>query len=131
METTENTNINLKFTLNDNLSDEKFVVEADPTVLKVRGGGVELNKKPTDPVALSRAILHVLADHEHVRILSVGPKALEITMKSFRLAAQEVESRTNGAVLVCRQAEYEAIVADKKTKGICTRIFGVPIKNVL
>jgi len=42
-----------------------------------------------------------------------------------------VESRTNGAVLVCRQSEYEAIIADKKTKGICTRVFGITIKEAL
>jgi hypothetical protein len=52
-------------------------------------------------------------------------------MKAFILAANEVESRTNGAVLVCRQAEYEAIVNNKKTKGVCTRIFGIPIKYTL
>jgi stage V sporulation protein SpoVS len=129
----ENKTNESQLAVNENLSDEKFVFAADPTVLRVRGASNEhsQDKKPTDPVALSRAILHVLAEHEHVRVLSVGPKALEITMKAFRLAAQAVESRTNGAVLVCRQAEYEAIIADKKTKGICTRIFGVPIKNAL
>jgi|LakMenE18May11ns_1017448.scaffolds.fasta_scaffold9954144_3 stage V sporulation protein SpoVS len=119
--------------INDNLSDEKFILSTDPTVLRVRGSGNDSasSKKPTDPVALSRAILHVLSQHDHVRILSVGPKAFEITMKAFRLAAQQIESRTNGAVLVCRQSEYEAIVADNKTKGISTRIFGIPIKNAL
>ena len=119
---------------NDNSAEEKFIFANDPCTLRVRGGDFNPEtpeKKPTDPVALSRAILHVLGDNEYVRILSVGPKALNIVMKAFRLAAQEAESRTNGAVLVCRQSEYEAIVADKKTKGICTRIFGIPIKNAL
>ena len=118
--------------INETATDEKFIFPNDPNTLRVRGGGdLESEKAPTDPVKLSRAILHVLGQNEYVRILSVGPKALTITMKAFRLAAQEAESRTNGAVLVCRQSEYEAIVADKKTKGVCTRIFGIPIKYTL
>jgi stage V sporulation protein SpoVS len=118
----------------ENSSDEKFLFENDPCTLRVRGGDYNPDnhsKQPTNPHALSRSILHVLGTHEYVRILSVGPKALNIVMKAFRLAAQEAESRTNGAVLVCRQSEYEAIVAAKKTKGVCTRIFGIPIKNAL
>jgi hypothetical protein len=130
------TNTNEKLLIqNDNAAaEEKFIFANDPNTLRVRGGGdgsENPDKAPTDPVKLSRAILHVLGQNEYVRILSVGPKALTITMKAFRLAAQEAESRTNGAVLVCRQSEYEAIVADKKTKGVCTRIFGIPIKYTL
>ncbi len=120
--------------VNNGENDEKFIFADDPNTLRVRGASVESangNKQPTDPFALSRAILHVLSKSEYVRILSVGPNALNITMKAFRLAANAAESRTNGAVLVCRQSEYEAIVANKKTKGICTRIFGIPIKNAL
>jgi stage V sporulation protein SpoVS len=119
---------------NSSATDERFIFPGDPNTLKVRGGDFDPerpDKKPTDPVALSRAILHVLGKNEYVRILSVGPKALNIAMKAFRLAASEAESRTNGAVLVCRQSEYEAIIANKKTKGLCTRIFGIPIKNAL
>lgn len=118
----------------ENSDDEKFTFADDPYTLRVRGGEVNPDfpdKKPTDPVALSRAILHVISEHEYVRILSVGPIALNIVMKAFRLAAQAAESRTNGAVLVCRQSEYEAIVGKNKTKGICTRIFGIPIKYTL
>lgn len=98
----------------------------DPCTLKVRGG-----EKPTDSIALSRSILHVLSAQDHVSLLSVGPKAHDIVMRAFRLASKETESRTNGAVLVCRQAEYEAVIANKKTKGICTRIFGISIKSAL
>jgi hypothetical protein len=119
---------------NPSATDERFIFPDDPNTLRVRGGDYDPEKpekKPTDPVALSRAILHVLGKNEYVRILSVGPKALSIVMKAFRLAASEAESRTNGAVLVCRQSEYEAIIANKKTKGVCTRIFGIPIKNAL
>ena len=119
---------------NESNTDERFIFADDPNTLRVRGALLESDgnsKKPTDPVALSRAILHILGKSEYVRILSVGPNALSITMKAFRLAANAAESRTNGAVLVCRQSEYEAIIANKKTKGICTRIFGIPIKYTL
>ena len=109
----------------DDIDDTK-----DPRVLKVRGSSYN-DKKPTDAVALSRSILHVLAKHTHVRVLSVGPKALEITMKAYRLAAKQIDVATEGTVLAMRQGEYEAIVADKKTKGICTRIFGIPVENAL
>lgn len=119
---------------NGSEDDEKFIFSNDPFTLRVRGGEIDPNdpsKKPTDPNALSRAILHVLGKSEYVRVLSVGPKALYIVMKAFRLAASEAESRTNGAVLVCRQSEYEAIIGSNKTKGICSRIFGIPIKYTL
>ena len=122
---------------NDTSPDERFIFPNDPCTLRVRGGGGEFDplrpdkKPPTDPVALSRAILHVLGKSEYVRILSVGPIAEKIVMKAFRLASNEAESRTNGAVLVCRQSEYEAVVAGKTTKGVCTRIFGIPIKHAL
>jgi stage V sporulation protein SpoVS len=118
--------------------DEKFLfndqTQIQRVTLKVRGGEFDPakpDKKPTDPNKLASAILKVLSKEDHVRILSVGPRALNIAMQAFRIAAQEVESRTNGAVLVCRQSEYEAIIADKKTKGICTRVFGITIKEAL
>ena len=119
---------------NNSEVNEKFIFADDAFTLRVRGGVYDPekpSKKPTDPVALSRAILHVLRKNEYVKVESVGPNALVIAMKAFILAASEVESRTNGAVLVCRQAEYEAIVNNKKTKGVCTRIFGIPIKYTL
>ena len=116
------------------ISPDKLKKYQDPRTLKARGGDPndpDESKRPTDPIGLSRSILHVLKDHEYVRILSVGPTALNSTMTAFRLASREVESLTNGSVLVCRQSEYEAIVAGKKTKGVCTRIFGIPIKYTL
>jgi stage V sporulation protein SpoVS len=106
----------------------------DPRILKARGGDpndLDPNKRPTDPIGLSRSILHVLKDHEYVRILSVGPTALNSVMSAYRLASREVESLTNGSVLVCRQSEYNAEVAGKKTKGISTRIFAIDIKFAL
>ena len=75
--------------------------------------------------------MHVLKDHEYVRILSVGPTALNAVMGAFRLASRDIESLTNGSVLVCRQSEYTAEIAGKKAKGICTRIFAIDIKFAL
>ena len=40
----------------------------DPRILKARGGDPHAEdplKRPTDPVGLSRSILHVLKDHEY------------------------------------------------------------------
>ena len=106
----------------------------DPRILKARGGDPHAEdplKRPTDPVGLSRSILHVLKEHEYVRILSVGPTALTSVMTAYRLASRDIESLTNGSVLVCRQSEYSADIAGKKAKGICTRIFAIDIKFAL
>jgi stage V sporulation protein SpoVS len=114
--------------------NEKSKKIHDPRTLKARGGDPndpdEL-KRPTDPIGLSRSVLHVLKDHEYVRILSVGPTALNAVMTAFRLASRDIESLTNGSVLVCRQSEYTAEIAGKKAKGICTRIFAIDIKFAL
>lgn len=106
----------------------------DARTLRARGGDVndaDPAKRPTDPVGLSRSILHVLKDNEYVRVLSVGPTALSSVMTAFRLASREVESLTNGSVLVCRQSEYTAEIGGKKAKGISTRIFAINIKFAL
>ena len=106
----------------------------DPRILKARGGdpnAEDPTRRPTDPVGLSRSILHVLKDNEYVRVLSVGPTALSSVMSAFRLASREVESLTNGSVLVCRQSEYTAEIGGKKAKGISTRIFAINIKFAL
>lgn len=94
--------------------------------LRVKGG-----TSPTDPGKLSRSILHVLKEHDHVKIMAVGPIANEITLRAFRMASKEVEDRTKGSVLVCRQSEYTAKIGENNTTGVCTRIFGVPIKYAL
>jgi hypothetical protein len=52
-------------------------------------------------------------------------------MSAFRLASREVESLTNGSVLICRQSEYSAEIAGRKAKGISTRIFAIDIKFAL
>jgi hypothetical protein len=116
------------------ITNEKKATANDPRILKARGGDFnnpDPSKRPTDPVGLSRSILHVLKDYEYVRVLSVGPTALSSVMTAFRLASREVESLTNGSVLVLRQSEYNAEIAGKKTKGISTRIFAIDIKFAL
>jgi hypothetical protein len=105
--------------------------QLDPQTLRARGGdpnNPDPSRRPTDPVGLSRSIMHVLEDHEYVRINSVGPVALNSVMAAFRIASREIESRTTGAVLVIRQSEYPATIDGKQTKGVCTRIFAIPIK---
>lgn len=106
----------------------------DPRILRARGGDInnpDISKRPTDPVGLSRSIIHVLEDYEYVNILSVGPVALSQVMKAYRLASDEAERTTKGQVLVCRQSEYNAEIGGKKAKGVCTRIFAINIKFAL
>jgi len=115
-------------------NNEKKPKSIDPRILKARGGDPndpDESKRPTDPIGLSRSILHVLKEHEYVRVLSVGPTALSSVMSAFRLASREVESLTNGSVLICRQSEYSAEIAGRKAKGISTRIFAIDIKFAL
>ena len=117
-----------------NETEVKKIGFNDARTLRARGGDpndTDHGKRPTDPVGLSRSILHVLKDNEYVRVLSVGPTALSSVMSSFRLASREVESLTNGSVLVCRQSEYTAEIGGKKAKGISTRIFAINIKFAL
>jgi hypothetical protein len=73
--------------------EPKVRVKNDPRILRARGGDpndVDENRRPTDPVGLSRSILHVLKEHEYVRVLSVGPTALASVMSAFRLASSIV-----------------------------------------
>ena len=120
--------------VNKIVNNEKKSKSIDPRILKARGGDPndpDESKRPTDPIGLSRSILHVLKEHEYVRVLSVGPTALSSVMSAFRLASREVESLTNGSVLICRQSEYSAEIAGRKAKGISTRIFAIDIKFAL
>ena len=106
----------------------------DPRILRARGGDPndpDINRRPTDPVGLSRSIVHVLKEHEYVNVLSVGPIALSSVMKAFRLASIEAEIKSKGEVFVCRQSEYDAEIGGKKAKGVCTRIFAIHIKFAL
>lgn len=116
------------------INADKHKKMSDPRTLKAKGGDPhdpDDTRRPTDPVGLSRSILHVLKNHDYVRILSVGPTALSSVMSAYRLASRDIESLTNGSVLVCRQSEYSAEIGGKKTKGICTRIFAIDIKFAL
>ena len=106
----------------------------DLTTLRVKGGdwnNPDISKRPTDPKGLSLSILHVLSNKGCVNVKSVGNVALGITMKAFRLAAEEVASKTSATVLVIRQTEYDVFINDKKFTGINTRIFPIPTKNAL
>ena len=43
----------------------------DPRILRARGGDIndpDMSRRPTDPVGLSRSIVHVLRDYEYVNI---------------------------------------------------------------
>lgn len=65
-----------KETFNDKETfSEKESLTYEESILKVRGG-----ENPTDPTALSRAILKVLSKNSYVVVKSVGPRALNITM---------------------------------------------------
>lgn len=134
----------VKFKSAEKKQDENFVYaqaqennQKDKFTIRVKSGGDpnNPNNKPTNPKGLARSVLHVLKQFDsetkeggYVRVLSVGSPSLTIVMEAFRLASQEVESRTNGSVLVLRQSEYTANIGGKKARGICTRIFGIPIK---
>lgn len=104
----------------------------DPYTLKVRGGDIrspDPEKRPTDPVGLSRSILHVLSSNPsgYCKVLSVGSTALSSAMAGFRLATTAYTSRTKGTVLVMTQSEYTAKIAGNPTRGVCTRIFPIPV----
>jgi len=108
----------------------------DPYTLYVRGGNQDDDdpkKRPTDPRGLSRSMIHVLAQNPDgfVKLKSVGPTAMNIVMHAFRLTSETTERRTNGVVLVARQSEYTAEIAGKRSVGICTRIFSIPIKHAV
>lgn len=107
----------------------------DPYTLRVKGGNQndpDEKKRPTDPVGLSRSILHVLKNNEdgYVKLLSVGPTALYITMKAYRIAAVDIDRHSTGIRLAITQSEYLAEINQKTTKGICTRVFAIPVKEL-
>jgi hypothetical protein len=102
--------------------------QTDPHTLRVKGGD-----KATDPVGLSRSILHVLHDNPdncYVKVLSVGAVALNIVMKAYRMAQNTVKSSTDGAILAVTQSEYFTDIDGKKARVVCTRIFPIPTKMV-
>ena len=103
----------------------------DTCTLRVRGGDpndADLKRRPTDPSGLSRSVLHVLSQHEYVKIESVGPIAMNVVMAAFRMACEVAESRDSGVVLVMRQSKYTAEIGGKRAEGIRSRVFAIPIK---
>ena len=119
--------------MKDNLSINDTVEGISKTIaakeqqytLRVRGG-----TNSTDPVGLSRSILHVLNENPDgfVNIKSVGSTALNIVIAATQIAASVVEQRTAGSVLVCRFSKYTADIDGKKAPGICARVFPIPTK---
>lgn len=111
--------------------------DTDDFIIRVRGGDInseDESKRPTNPMKLALSILRALNKNPegYVKVNSVGPKALNVTMKSFRIASNILAKRTTGVVLVLRQSEYTADLGEnKKATGICTRIFPVPTKYAL
>jgi len=100
----------------------------DKYTLRVRGNSVD-GKPPTNPKGLARSILHVFEENPYgyVKIESVGPRALDITMAAYRIAQEMFSKRTTDFVLVVRQSEYTAEVNGSPTRGVCTRIHPIPI----
>ena len=105
----------------------------DPYTLYVRGNSDDPKKPSTDPRGLSRSILHSLRQNPggFVQLKTVGPTSLNIAMRAFRLACDITESRTKSVVLVMRQSEFTAMVKNKPTIAVCTRIISIEIKDAL
>ena len=104
--------------------------------LRVRGGNPndpDEKRRPTDPVGLSRSLLKVLLQNPErvVRLQCVGSTALYIASEAFRLAAADFEQRQHGFVLVNRQSTYTANVGGRNAKGICLRVFPIPVRDAL
>lgn len=100
--------------------------------LRVRGGDSEnSDKKSTDPVGLSRSILHVLRQNQDgwVNVQCVGAKSLYIASIAFQLAASEIEKYSRSVRLVNTQWTYAAEIGGKPAKGINIRIFAIPEIN--
>ena len=96
--------------------------------LRVRGAGEGSNNKSTDPVGLSRSILHVLRKNQEgwVNVQCVGAKSLFIASIAYQMAASEIEKYSKSVRLVNTQWTYATEIAGKPAKGICMRIFAIP-----
>ncbi len=102
-----------------------------PYTLRVKGGDSKSddpNRKSTDPVGLSRSILHVLRQNpdQWVNVQCVGAKSLFIASIAFQMAANEIEKHSRAVRLVNTQWTYAAEIGGKPAKGICMRIFAIP-----
>jgi hypothetical protein len=108
----------------------------DPYTIRVRGGdpnSTDPSKRPTEPGGLSRSILHVMSKNPDgwVNVTSVGEKAHSIALRAYRMAKSVAERRTSGIKIVIDETEYTAEINGKRTVGLCTRIFPIPIKYAL
>lgn len=104
-------------------------IDNDSFTLRVRGGdSSDANKKATDPVGLSRSILHVLRKNQDgwVNVHCVGAKSLFTASIAFQMAASEIEKYSRSVRLVNTQWTYMAEIGGKPAKGICMRIFAIP-----
>jgi hypothetical protein len=114
----------------DNLKNTKNLINNDyeSFTLRVRGGDSNNSKKATNPVGLSRSILHVLRKNpeQWVNVQCVGAKSLFIASVAFQMAASEIESHSRSVRLVNTQWTYAAEIGGKPAKGICMRIFAIP-----
>ena len=112
------------------LNKSNNLIDNDETfTLRVRGGDHnDSGKKSTDPVGLSRSILHVLKKNQDgwVNVQCVGAKSLFIASIAFQMAASEIEKYSRSVRLVNTQWTYVAEIAGKPAKGICMRIFAIP-----
>lgn len=111
----------------DNLKSTKNLINADYDnfTLRVRGGDSNKSgKPPTNPVGLSRSILHTLRKNpeEWVNIQCVGAKSLFIASVAFQMAASQIDSKGRPVELVNTQWTYDAEIGGKPAKGICMRI---------
>ena len=102
-----------------------------PYTLRVKGGDSKSDdpsRKSTDPVGLSRSILHVLRQNQDnwVNVQCVGAKSLFIASIAFQMAANEIEKHSRAVRLVNTQWTYAAEIGGKPDKGICMRIFAIP-----
>ena len=115
----------------DNLKSTKNLINTDYDnfTLRVRGGdSSKSGNKATNPVGLSRSILHTLRKNpeQWVNVQCVGAKSLFVASVAFQMAASEIESRARSVRLVNTQWTYEAEIGGKSAKGICMRIFAIP-----
>lgn len=104
--------------------------------IRVRGGNhgdPDPSRRPTDHVGLSQSLLKMMLQNPErvVRVQCVGAKALFIACEAFRLAAVNFEKSQHGFVLVNRQSTYMANIAGRNAKGICLRIFPIPVRDAV
>jgi hypothetical protein len=118
---------NLKMSTNNITSNDSN----NSFTLRVKGGDAhsdDPSKKATDPVGLSRSILHVLRKNQEgwVNVHCVGAKSLFTASIAFQMAASEIERYSRSIRLVNTQWTYTAEIGGKPAKGICMRIFAIP-----